>query len=84
MLDPTILARFPTDDRQANRFPHNLIDYFFERRETVYTKFEVDEYIGSKGGNEDNCFDTVSWKEIEGRNRYMTTHLFFEDLATVS
>ena len=81
VLEPKVLARFPKQDRNDKLFPTCFHDYFFEQRETVHSPEQVSEYERSQENEE--AYESIGLKDIRGRHRYVTTHVFFEDLANI-
>ena len=77
-----MLARFPKHDRADKLFPSRFHDYFFDQRETVYTREEAEDCEREEWGNKD-AYESIGLKDIRGRHRYVTTHMFFEDLSSI-
>ena len=63
ILIPTVLARFPKDDRVKYCFPLCLDDFFFERRERVYSQKDVEEIYDYWGGSADDSFESISLQD---------------------
>lgn len=79
VLIPTVLARFPKQDRKETQFPQCVDDYFFERLEPVYSR----EQMVLQQQKDPENYEAVELSDNLGRQRYVTTHLFFEDLASI-
>ena len=44
ILVPSLLEKFPSVDRSKIAFPPELVDFFFDMEETVWTKDEIDAF----------------------------------------
>jgi hypothetical protein len=66
--------------------PEMLKDFFFEINEYVMTKEEVEiarDLQRSMGKNPDEMVQCEVCTGIDGEFSYITTHMFFEDLADI-
>ena len=72
-----MLERYPNIDRPSVAFPTELVDFFFDQRGQVYT--EEEERVLSPLVEFEEAVCTSS----DGQSIYITSHLFFEDLANL-
>ena len=84
ILEPSVLASFPKQNRGDFSFPRCIDDFFFRTKEKVYTAEQVSQFIAELDGEDlDNHYECLEILDNHGRARFVTTHLFFEDLADV-
>ena len=87
---PSLLEKFPSVDRAKVAFPPELVDFFFDMEETIWTRGEVDSYADryliSSGLDRRRLEDHYQQEVctgVDGTIIYITTHMFFEDLAKI-
>lgn len=89
ILRPSVLERFPQMDRHRSDFPAQLHSYFFNARETVLASRERMEadlaawFKYAHGRNPDEGYQTHGYTDMQARHSYITTHIFYEDLADI-
>jgi hypothetical protein len=79
VLYPSVLGRFPKTDRLSTEFPHCIDDFFFDERETVITA----EMRANSSKDYDQSYESMGLIDQRNRHRYVTTHLFLEDLSDI-
>ena len=90
LLVPSLLEKFPSVDRAKVAFPPELVDFFFDMEETIWTKGEVDSYAdryliasGLDRRRLEDHYQQEVCTGVDGTIIYITTHMFFEDLAKI-
>ena len=63
--------------------PEELVDFFFNNKEKVFTKEEMEEELKMSMENNEETFKQAVCTGADGKISYITCHLFFEDLAKI-
>jgi hypothetical protein len=63
--------------------PEELVDFFFNNKEKVYTKQQMEEEIKNNFDNNLDTFKQAVCTGADGKISYITCHIFFEDLAKI-
>ena len=84
-LQASMLERFPNVDRPKAAFPTELVGFFLENEEAVLTLREVNDikrhWLQALQQNPDELCQQEVCTGVDGTIIYITTHMFFEDLA---
>ncbi len=82
-----MLERYPSVDRPKVAFPTELVDFFLDpMEERVMSKRKMEQEISKlklNGQKEGDFYQQEVCTGVDGTIIYITTHMFFEDLAKV-
>lgn len=63
--------------------PEEMVDFFFNNKEKVYTKQQMEEEIKNSFDGNLDTFKQAVCTGADGKISYITCHIFFEDLAKI-